>query len=91
MITNVLTAVVTAYVATGVRCADLRWPRLHHTIAVPRRYSLKTTSVEVEGAWYVAEDRTARRFDGRFDIFVATKKEALLCGKKTIKIKVVTK
>jgi len=90
MTTNILTAVVTAYIATGHPCANGAMPRVAYTIAVPRRFVLGS-EVIVNGRRYVAEDRTAQRFDGRFDIFVANRRDALLWGKKTLKLTVITK
>ena len=37
-------------------------------VACPRKYKLGT-KVKILGIVYTCEDRTARRFDGRFDIF----------------------
>ena len=75
MTTNILTAVVTAYVATGHNVA---WnhpyphcPVVGLTIAIPRRFPLGSV-VEIDGKKYIGEDRTNKKFDGRFDIFVVT-------------------
>lgn len=94
MITNILTAVVTAYVATGQPVA---WnhPCAHHptvglTIAIPRRFPLGSV-VEIDGVRYIGEDRTAKKFDGRFDIFMSTKHAAITFGKQTKTITVITK
>jgi 3D (Asp-Asp-Asp) domain-containing protein len=35
---------------------------------------------------FVCDDRTALRFDGRFDLFLGTRKEALAFGKKTLEV-----
>ena len=98
MVTNILTAVVTAYVATG-HCVAYNKPNAHlpvvgFTIALPRRFALGS-SVEVTGAdgvlrRYHGEDRTAKKYDGRFDIFVDTREHALAWGRQTLKVTVIT-
>jgi 3D (Asp-Asp-Asp) domain-containing protein len=81
MLTILTNAFVTAYIATGHVCANGVYPHVHRTIAAPRWVALGSR-VFVCGKEYVVEDRTARRYDGRFDIFVATKQEALTWGKR---------
>lgn len=60
-------------------------------VACPRKYPLGT-KVEIGGNAYVCEDRTALRYDGRFDIFAGFGREdyqrALRWGIKTLEIKV---
>ena len=94
MTTNILTAVVTAYIATGKNVAwnhpNAHLPRVAYTIAVPRRFPLGS-DVEVNGHHYIAEDRTAKKYDGRFDVFVASKAAALRFGKQTLCVTVITK
>ena len=85
MTTIVLTAVVTAYVATGHPCANGKMPAVGHTVAIPRGLPLGTR-VLINGHWYVGEDRTAKKFDGRIDIFMASKREAVLWGKQTLTV-----
>lgn len=86
MITNILTSVCTAYVATGNNVAWNRpvphRPVVGLTIAVPRQFPLGCRVI-IDGHEYCGEDRTAKRFDGRFDIFMATRNEALTFGKQT--------
>ena len=59
----------------------------YDTAACPRSIPFGTF-VEIRGATYVCEDRTARKFDGRFDI--SCDKDArcpyLLAGWTTVKI-----
>ena len=93
MVTNILTAVVTAYVATG---RNVAWnhPSAHRpvvglTIAIPRRFPLGSV-VEINGHRYVGEDRTAKKYDGRFDIFMSSTSEALKWGKQTLKITIIS-
>lgn len=90
MITNILTAVVTSYLATGHPCADGHYPLSHHTIALPRCFPLGS-EVIINGQYYLGEDRTNKRFDGRFDIFVDSKYTALNWGKQTLCVTVITK
>ena len=68
MITILTNAIVTAYVATGNPCADGSQPRAGITIAIPRRFALDS-KVIVDEHEYIGMDRTAKRFDGRFDLF----------------------
>jgi len=44
-------------------------------VACPRRFALGT-KVEIDGDEYICGDRTAERFDGRFDIFMGYGSEA---------------
>lgn len=89
MITNILTAVVTAYVATGHTCADCKWPEAGRTIAIPRRFPLGSV-VEINGHRYIGEDRTARRYNGRFDIFMDSRQHARAWGKQTLTVKIIS-
>jgi 3D (Asp-Asp-Asp) domain-containing protein len=58
-------------------------------VACPRRIMLGTR-LRIAGRLYVCEDRTAKRYDGRFDIFTgygqAAHQEALRFGKKTLTV-----
>jgi 3D (Asp-Asp-Asp) domain-containing protein len=47
--------------------------------------------VEVAGNIYVVEDRTAKRFDGRYDIYFASHREALKFGKRSLRVKLTQK
>jgi hypothetical protein len=90
MLTNIITAFVTAYVATGHPCANGKMPCIGHTVAVPRCYALGC-DVLILGHHYKGEDRTARKFDGRFDIFVESEREAIQFGKQKLIVKVISK
>jgi 3D (Asp-Asp-Asp) domain-containing protein len=81
LVTNILTAFITAYVATGNPTATGIYPQTHHTVAIPRRYPLGC-DVFICGESYKGEDRTARKYDGRFDIFMSSRKAALKWGKQ---------
>ncbi len=86
MPTNLIVATITAYIATGSPCANTHYPTLHKTVAAPRSIPLGTR-VYIESVGYrIVEDRTAKRFNGRWDLFVASKEEALMWGKKDLKI-----
>ena len=63
-------------------CADGKMPVQGVTIAAPRSVPLGTRVV-VLGHEYIVQDRTARRFNGRWDIYFQTHKDALRFGKKT--------
>lgn len=88
MTTNIITAIVTAYISTSHPCANGNYPTTNHTIAIPRSYPLGCR-VEIDGKWYVGEDRTARKYDGRFDVFMASREEAIKFGKQTKQVKVI--
>lgn len=79
MTTNIITAFVTAYIATQKPCANGIYPTTNHTVAIPRSLPLNC-KVEIDGKWYVGMDRTNKKYDGRFDIFVADKQTALKWG-----------
>ena len=79
LVTNTITALITAYVATGNPTAEGIYPQTHHTIAIPRCYPLGC-DVFVYGQHYKGEDRTARKYDTRFDIFMQSKSAALVFG-----------
>lgn len=84
-----LTAIVTAYIATGHPCADGHMPVAGVTIAAPRNIPLGS-HVVVNGHEYLVEDRTAKRFDGRFDIFMARKTDALNWGRRKLSVTILT-
>ena len=89
MPTNLITAIVTAYCATGHPCADGRYPEEGVTIAAPRCIPLGTR-VEVGGHIFTVEDRTNKRFDGRWDVFMVDRKRCLQWGKQTLKVKILS-
>lgn len=97
MTTNVITAILTAYCAcraccgmnaTGITAACTR-PVAGRTVAIPRAYPLGSRVV-IGGHAYVAEDRTARRFNGRIDIFFPTHAAARRFGIQTNKVTIIT-
>jgi 3D (Asp-Asp-Asp) domain-containing protein len=42
------------------------------------------TIIVIQGKKYTCEDRKAKRFDGEFDIYMATRSEALEFGRKEL-------
>ena len=86
MTTNIITAVVTAYLWTGHPCSDGHYPVVGKTIAVPRAVPLGSTVI-IEGRKYLAEDHTAKKYDGRFDIYMGNDRtKALNWGKQTLTV-----
>jgi 3D (Asp-Asp-Asp) domain-containing protein len=98
MTTNVVVAVVTAYCkcnlccgpnAKGI-CANNKPPIAGVTIAASRNIPLGS-KVEVLGKTYTVQDRLAKRFDNRFDIYFASHKDAKQFGIRTNKVTIITK
>ncbi len=90
MILILTNAIVTAYVATGNPCADGHMPQVGITCAVPRNLPLGCRVI-IEGHEYVGQDRTAKKFDGRFDLFFAGRAEAIKFGRQKKNVTVITK
>ena len=93
--TNVILATITAYChctictpGSGV-CADRKPPRAGYTIAGPRHLPLGSR-VEIAGHTYTLQDRTAKRFDGRFDIYFADHAAAKRFGRQTNTVTIIT-
>lgn len=92
---NLTNVIVTAYCACRICCgpnadgvtAAGTKPKQGRTVAAPRSISFGTR-VRIEGfnTTFIVEDRTARRFDGRWDIFFAKHKDALKFGKQRLTI-----
>ena len=73
--------------ATGITASGRR-PVEGRTVAASRSIPLGT-KIHIDGiGWRTVEDRTARRFDGRVDIYFRSHAEALKFGKqqRTVKI-----
>lgn len=96
--TNFL-AVITAYCACvkccgtnadGINAAG-RAPVQGISIAGPRRFPLGT-KVKLEGMTnvFVIDDRLARKYDVRFDIFFNSHADALRFGKRSLRVTVIT-
>jgi len=89
MTTNVLSAIITAYIATGHPTASGVAPCSGRTIAAPRCVPLGS-KVVICNHVFTVEDRTARRYDGRFDIFMPTKELATLWGKQRLTVTIIS-
>ena len=84
------TSVVTAYSgeeSPGIN-AKGRLPTVGRSVACPRALALGT-KVIISKHEYVCDDRTAKRFDGRFDIFVGSKQEAFAWGKRRVRVTII--
>jgi len=57
-------------------------PKEQYTIAAPRWVKLGS-HVKINNITYVVQDRTARRYDGRWDIYVKSHNRAKQLGKQT--------
>lgn len=86
-------AVITAYCHCALCCgkpgqptASGVMPVVGITVAGPRNIPFGTR-VYIEGVGeLIVQDRTAKRFDGRWDVFKASHKEAQLFGKVKRKV-----
>ena len=97
MTTNSYAAIVTAFChcsdccgpdARGVTASGQR-PVTGTTVAAPRNV-LFGSAVIIGGHRYTAQDRTARRYDGRFDIYFRTHKEAREFGIRKLTVTIIT-
>ena len=90
MITNII---VTAYCACKLCCgpnahnitADGHKPVQGITIAASRRIPFGSKIV-IAGHTYTVQDRLARRYDNRIDIFFNNHRDALRFGKRTVTV-----
>lgn len=98
-ITNIVILTVTAYCSPCKICCGTTvakttssgvFPTTGRTVAASRSLAFGTR-VEIQGHLYVVEDRLAKRFDSRVDVFMGTHKEAVMWGKKRISVKIITK
>ena len=98
MITNIITATITAYCscklccgpnAKGI-CANNKPPTPNLTIAASRNIKFGS-QVVINGSVYTVQDRLARKYDDRFDIYFAKHSDAKKFGIKTNQtIKIIT-
>jgi len=97
--TNIITAIVTAYCSCKLCCgptapaptASGALPKEGVTVAAPRSVPFGTV-VEIEGVGRrVVQDRTAKRFDGRWDVYFESHQKAREFGKCKLKIRIVRK
>jgi len=82
LITNTL--IITAYLSTGHFAANNHPPLVGTTVAGPRSLPLGT-HIHISGMTndFIINDRTARKYDGRIDIFMGDdKQKALQFGKQ---------
>jgi 3D (Asp-Asp-Asp) domain-containing protein len=78
-------AVVTSYCDRGIM-ADGH--RVHVGACAGPRWIPLGTVVLIGGKRYIVEDRTALRFNGRWDVWVTSKKSAIAWGKRSMRVKV---
>jgi 3D (Asp-Asp-Asp) domain-containing protein len=71
----------------GQPTASGAWPREGVTVAAPRSIPLGTR-VTIDGHPYVVQDRTSKRFDGRWDIFVTDHARAKRLGIRKVRIEI---
>lgn len=90
MITNILIATITAYCACKTCCgpnakgitASGKTPTINHTVAARRSIPFGS-QVIIGQQRYVVEDRLAKRYDSRFDIYFSKHSDAKKFGIKT--------
>lgn len=98
MLTNILAqATITAYCSCfhccplsshGLTAAGIK-PQQGITIAASRKIPLGS-KVIVNNHTYTVQDRLAKRFDNRFDIYFNSHKDALQFGKKQLTVTIIT-
>ena len=95
--TNVILATITAYChcthccskATGLNAAG-KSPIQGLSIAAPRSIPLGS-HIHIGTRRYIADDRLAKRYTNRFDIYFAQHTEALRFGIRTNTVTIITK
>lgn len=96
--TNVILATITAFchctvccgpTATGLTSSGKK-PTPQHTIAGPRSLPFGTTVI-ANNRTYRVEDRTSRKYNGRFDIYFTRHAEARRFGIQTNLVTIITK
>ena len=98
MTTNIITATITAYCACKICCgshakgitANGQRPLPNHTLAGSRNIPFNT-KIKIAGKIYYVEDRLAKRYDNRFDIYMGSHQEAKQFGKQTQTVQIITK
>lgn len=96
--TNIISATITAYCACKLCCgpnakginANNTKPIPGYSIAASRKIRLGT-KVIIAGHTYTVDDRLAKKYDSRFDIFFATHREALQFGIRKETVTIITK
>ena len=94
--TNVILATITGYCACnqctsglGITAAGNR-PQAGFTVAGPRAYPFGSVCI-IGSRRFVLQDRTAKRFDGRFDIYFSNHTAAKRFGRQTNLVIIITK
>lgn len=83
---------MTAYLHTGNLCANRHTPHVGITCAAPRSIPFGTHIWIPSLGWRIVEDRTARKYDGRIDVYMgADREKALQWGKQTLQIRIYEK
>lgn len=83
------TTTVTAYTHTGQKTASGKWPIVGRSCAGPRNLPFGTV-VWIDGVGLrIVEDRTHKRYDGRFDVFMETEAACLQFGKQQLTVEVI--
>lgn len=81
--------VVTAYLTTSHLTANGHIPHVGITCAAPRSIPFGTYIYIPSLGWRIVEDRTAKKYDGRIDVFMGgDKTKALNFGKQTLQIRI---
>ncbi len=96
--TNVITAIITAYCSCKLCCgpnatgltARGTTPHEHRTVAARRSIPFGSTVI-IGGKSYTVEDRLAKRFDSRFDVYMSSHQSALNFGIRTQQVTIITK
>ena len=96
VITTITNAIVTAYCACTTCCGDQAAsitasgvkPISGVTIAASRTLPIGT-KVIINNHTYVVQDRLARRYDSRFDIYFDSHQDAKKFGKQTLNVKII--
>lgn len=97
-VTNVITAIVTAYCSCKICCgpnakgiaANGHKPTPNYTVAASRSIPFGS-KVLFDKKTFVVEDRLAKRYDSRIDVFFNTHEEAKKFGKQTKQVTIITK
>ena len=97
--TNLLTMVITAYCSCSLCCgknakhgltASGAKPKQGITIAAPRAIPIGS-KVIIQGHTYTVQDRLAKKYDSRIDIYFSFHEEAKKFGIRTNQVRIITK
>ena len=83
IINMITTAIVTAYCLLGTMASGNQV--YDGAVACPRAIPLGT-KVCIEHKLYVCEDRTAKKYDGRYDIWMSSCDKAVQWGKRKLEV-----